>query len=415
MTTSNGATVERKEPDSSRGEPLFGFLETALKIVTGGFGLVAAIGFPAVAAHLIRFGVPLTAATYHDILRAGILPTLVLALFAAYCATAANALTRMTLRHFLGLHSYLLLPLVIVAYLAVVIALLAYLLIIAWGLLWPVRFAIEHLSTRRITNRELLVASAVLVLACTLALVLLRATKRFWHKRNGAFWDFARRILPDRHRQPVIKDVTVFEAQSASTSVNDEAETTSSSEDAKWMWLQSFLFILLVLLMMYCVKAILFLWNPLFGSAFHHRYVMLLALAVGALFGLFLAGVVLARDTSPGEQVGAKYRRTIFTIVAFAYLSFECCYAFWWYPRLDANLGGGLPASATLWIKSDDDARDIRTVLTRARVAKVGSLNRVERLFIILDGDQAILLSDTQRPPAKAMLVSRSRFAAVSW
>jgi len=64
-------------PDAKSGS-VIGTLEQALKLVAGGAVVVAAMGFPAVYIHFLRFNIPTSFISYDLVLRAGAVPVLLL-------------------------------------------------------------------------------------------------------------------------------------------------------------------------------------------------------------------------------------------------------------------------------------------------------------------------------------------------
>ena len=102
-------------------------------------------------------------------------------------------------------------------------------------------------------------------------------------------------------------------------------------------------------------------------------------------------------------------------IASGVYILFELAYCMWGFPRLSAGFGGGAPRATTLWLKREDDATDITSVLSGTVVTNIGSLNRIDKLYVLAGRENDLLLTNRHRGPAKAMLISRSRLVAVSW
>jgi hypothetical protein len=365
---------------------LLTWLENLLKLTTAGVGLIAGIGLPAVAIHLAHFGVPLGTATYYDVLRAGILPALALAIIAMYCIVAGRALKRMSWREFLGLHSWLLLPLLLPVYILLLVGGLSGLLVEVWVILLPIRALFGRLSGIHVSNRYLLIASGgvLLVLILVLLLVLRKKSPR------------APKVLRKRQNKAVASNVP------------DPLSPTFFT-----------LFLLACALMplptMYFIKWLLHIWDPNLGKTIHHTYILLAAVGCGVVLTLFMAGLFVAISASSDKKDAGKHRRTIFGIAAAAYLAFEVSYSMWVYPRLYSGLGGGRPRPATLWLKQEDDGRDIATVLANSHITGADRLQRVDHVFILLDGEQNVVLTDTDRGPGKAILVSKTRLMAISW
>ncbi len=375
--------VDAEKSNDAERHGLLTRLENLLKLATAGAVLIAGIGLPAVAIHLAHFGVPLGTATYYDVLRAGILPALVLAIIAMYCIVAGRALKRMSWREFLGLHSWLLLPILLPVYILLLVGALSGLLLEVWVILLPIRALFGWLSGIHVSNRYLLVASGGLILVLILVL---------WKK-----FARARKMRRKQQEKAVAPNVT--------------------DPFPSGLFLLAFLLAcaLTPLATMYGIKWLLHIWDPNLGKIIHHTYVLLAAVSCGVVLTLFMGGLFLAMSASSDKKEGAKHRGTIFGIAAAAYLAFEISYSMWVYPRLYSGLGGGRPRPATLWLKQEDDGKDIATVLASSRIMSANRLQRVDHVFILLDGEQNVVLTDTGLGPGKAILVSKTRLMAISW
>lgn len=345
---------------------LLSWLETLLKFATAGLGLVAAIGLPAVAIHMMKFGVPIRTVIYQDVIYAGMLPALVLAVVAAYCVAAGQALKVMRLRQVQSIVALVgLLPLILIGSLSAQA-------LFAWALLWPFRWLLEQISEIQIGNRTLLVVSGIVMLVTT--------------------------------------PITWFFVAKADKHWSDDAEEINKVPP--W-WFSGGCFLVGSFFWLYCVKGILHIWDPQLGEALPHRYVIGASVGLGIAFTLVLVTLTSAEGTT--EVATTRDRLIVYLLAVVVYVAFEVAYSMWGYPRLHSGLGGGLPQRVTLWLKQEDHANDIASVLTGAEVASAGSLRRVERVYVLLDREKELLLTDTAIGPGKAILVSKDRLMAISW
>lgn len=400
-------------------------IEQVVKFVTGSLVLVAAIGLPAVTFHLISFGAPPSTAAYQHVIRAGVLPAVILAVLAVYSVAASKALTRMSLRQFLGFHSLVLLPVLFGAYLVLLVGVLSYALLALWATLWVLRLGLERVVSVSLDNRQLLVISAVILAIIAVVVAIVKLTEKRW--ATSRFAPLLSRITgpptrpPARPQPPaepsLLTAPTGPPAPPSATATSDRPTGGSASKtESRWDWLLGLFFIPMAFLMVYCIKGILHIWDPALGTALTHRYVWYAATAVGVVLGVFIAGIFLAASPTPvSPKATPRQRRLMALGVVLAYLVFEAVYSWWGYPRLHSSWGGGRPQPVTLWLKRDDAGEDITTLLKGARIAEAGSLRRVDRVFVVLDGDKDLLLTDTTRGPATSLLVSRGRLQAISW
>lgn len=378
--------------------------EKLLKLATAGLGVVAAIGFPAVAVHMHRFGVPIRTANYSNILRAGVLPATVLLVGMLYCIAASRALAKMSLRQFLAFHSYVVIPLLVPAYLLVFVGLLCFYLIIIWACFWPFRYLLDSVSDISISNRGLLVFSFAFLVIISLVLLLLMLTRRFWINRPGRFWQFHRFFFDTRRRRRL----------EGSDSDGQTAKQKVQSLDFKWVWLK-FLWFLPAPFVDYSVKGVLHIWDPGISSALIHKYLMLGWVCVGVVCFVLIAGIFLNDPKKLGPKDSRGSAKIVATILVFLYIAFEVSYSMWIYPRMHSDLGGGRPRMAVLWLKQEDGAKDISTTLKNVEISSVKGLRQVGNVFIILQDKDNVLLTDEPLGPGRAVLLNKDRIMSISW
>jgi hypothetical protein len=391
-------------PNATVGAPSnpLGWIETALKVATAGLGLVAAIGLPAVAVQLARYGVPLATASYPDVLRAGILPAIALLLVTLYCMVASTALKKHGWRRFLRQHSLLLLPLLIPSWFVLVAGLVAYALIAGWGLLWALRWVATGLTSFQATDRDLLFAAGSVELVLLLLVLLARVTRRYWADRRGRFWSWLAGMFDESRSN---SDGAPAPSQ----------EATDKKDDETLRWLIFPMLLLMFLLVLYSLKGLLHIWNPAFSSLLPHRLVWLGSTVMGSLFAVFFAVSLLTDSKSSDQLPSRKSWIAVLCIAGVAYLLFELGYSTWGYPRLYSGLGGGRPYPVTLWLKSDDSASDIMLRFRNVRVTTMGGSTRVDSLMVLYGGDATLLVTDASVGPADALQLNRVRLTAVTW
>jgi hypothetical protein len=152
---------------TSSGTAVLGTVENALRIIVAGLGIVAALGFPAVYLHFSTFGVPTSFISYDHILRAGVLPAILLMLFGTYIYWAVKGFqSGMIAMHFafvLAILGPLLLPLFLLA----LAGLLSAYILMAWVILWPFVRLTSRIFSIDIPTR------VILYCACAIAVFLI--------------------------------------------------------------------------------------------------------------------------------------------------------------------------------------------------------------------------------------------------
>jgi hypothetical protein len=384
-------------PPASAPSSLWSRTENVLKTVTAGVGLVAAIGFPAVAVQLFRFGVPTAAYTYEQVLRAGILPAAVLVILAAYAVAGAKVVATSGWRRFFGLHSLLLLPLMVPAFIVLLLGVVAYLVLCLWALLWVVVQGAGFVAEVAVSNRTLLQISAI-VLAVTgvlfLTALVLQKHVPVVGRLLGAF---ARSSDSNRRVQPPAQEA---------------APTSLATPRIEWFGLAMLLIAPLVYV--YALWAVAYIWDPALTGAVRHLYLMSGALTIGALLDAFYIGTTQFARRGAGDAAPSS-RRMLVGAVAIVYVIFEASYAAWWYPRLPAGFGGGKPSPITLWLKGDDPGGDIASALARITAAPSRGMTRVDGAYILSEAADRVILTNANEPPAEGIFISRSRIMGVSW
>jgi hypothetical protein len=172
-----------------------------------------------------------------------------------------------------------------------------------------------------------------------------------------------------------------------------------------WLWP---LIIFVVLTSTYSIKLLVIIWNPRLREYVSDEYLIV---------GLIVFAIIWALSAAASSIGGAPARHTwkiIIPVGVAIYIAFEAVYALWVYPRLWPGLGGGLPRDVTLWLKQEDHASDIASVLN-TRITPAGSSQRVDGLYVLLDREGDLLLTDTAIGPGRAILVRKDRLMAISW
>src|SRR5438045_8663378 len=122
-------------------------------------------------------------------------------------------------------------------------------------------------------NRVLLEVAALLLSAWGLFLLVLKVTEKWWGTREGAIWRYFAIMLGNISDEKSKKGPTIDAPPQQS---GNEAKTKKSAEWVIWLITPP-----LFLLMLYCLKAIMYIWDPRFGTAIHHSYVLIASVAGG--------------------------------------------------------------------------------------------------------------------------------------
>jgi hypothetical protein len=402
--------------DNAQRVGIVGQFENILKIVTGAIGLVAAIGFPAVALHLIGYGVPVRTASYDFILRAGALPAIVLVLLVAYAYAARRMIARTGVGGVLAAH---MLPFFVPAFLVMFGGLLAYLVLLVWAMLWGIRWLIGDWVGASLSNRTLLLAAAVMVAGAYGLYGVVVATRRYWIHRQGFVWRFLGALVEksdgvEGSRQTSGTPAGVPAEQTPAPSSTGTVSKPTTSADSSFDWALGLVFVPVSLLVLYSIKGVLYVWDPGWSTFLPHRYIFYGSMFFGLLFTLLMV-IVTRSQKADDSSSGPRGNRGLIVTVALAYVVFEVSYCAWAYPRLYSGVGGGRPTPVTVWLKADDGGADVLAVLSKANTTTVTGATRLGAVFMLFDNADGILLTDTQVSPGKAVFIPHNRVTALSW
>jgi hypothetical protein len=393
--------------------------ENVLKLVTGAVGLVAAIGFPAVAVHLVSFGVPVGRADYDFILRAGVLPALVLIVMVAYAYAASRVVAHAGVGGLLTAH---LLPVFVPILLVLFAGLFAYVVLFIWGVLWSLVWMLHGWKGVSIGNRTLLLIAGALVTALYGIYGLLFVTRRFWADRPGRSWRVLGQIVDSmdsgeaRVRRERARTGVAQVPGTSSPSTSEATSTPAKNESSSWEWVIGLAFIPVSLLVLYSIKGVMYVWEPSWGALLPHRYIIYASILLGVLFTLLMLGVSTldhANAAAAGKPKGPSWAMVV--TVALAYVIFEVSYCWWGYPCLYAGLGGGRPTPVTIWLKSDDGVADILALLASAKETTIAGAKRLDGVFVLFDNTEGIVLTDTSAAPGRTIFIPHDRVTALSW
>ena len=366
-------------------------IEKIAKAATASVVLVAAIGFPAVVLNLRRYGAPATLMSYDDVVRAGILPAVVLVVLFFYTVMSIGALSLGGWRGLISSHVYLFLPASILVYVAQMVCCLCLFAVATWGLLWLPRSLMEtFLPGHSVTNRQLMMIAGTLDAVAITALVILWLTRKVWIVRPGRPWEWVRAFFGD--------------------------ERDPGKNEMKWYWPAYLPASILIAL---AVKVFLWIWDPRMAGLASTRSFFVVGLACGLLSSAFMfTGTFYAKEVGalpPGQYSSKRQRLWLYGLGILVYVTFECSYSLWGYPRLSSAMGGGRPDTVTLWMKRDEGIADLNQHLPLARIVNNGAMVRVDGIFTVIEGKEGLLLTDQPMPPRKALLVAKRRIMATSW
>lgn len=398
---------------------IVGQFENILKILTGAVSLVTAIGFPAVAIHLVTYGVPVRTASYDFIFSAGLLPAFVLVVMVAYAYVASKIVANAGVR---GLLTASLLPVFLPALLVLIAGTMAYVILLFWAMLWTLAWVLRSWSGRLISNQTLLVVSAVGIGAIWALYLLAMATRRYWGHRSGRFWRWLAGVLDsssaaDSSLSKKQRDTpSASEGQRAEGSTLSPTDASPPEKTTSWSALAiGLVFIPISILVLYSIRGVLYVWDPRLGAFLPHRYIFYTSIVFGLLFTLLMFLMMTLEISRSASDRSRTPSRSMIATVVLASLLFEAAYSTWAYPRLYSGLGGGRPTPVTVWLKTDDSLADILSLLPQAKPTIIVGAKKLDDVSVLFENADGIVLTDTSTAPRKAIFIRRDRVTAISW
>jgi hypothetical protein len=388
---------------------IVGKLEPMLKLAAVGFGLVAAMGLPAVYINFQRFGVPSHFISYDLVLRAGVVPTIPLVLFSLYVYAAVREYMRGEKKlRFLNVPLALSTPIAVVTYLLLLAGLFALVPLELWATLWPVAWVLRKYVGWNLTNRQLLIAPSLIALS---VFGVYQIAKRL--ALRGNFTPSLGQLFRSRLR----RDKLGAEAADAATPV---ARPKAAGEEDESLQLLGLVFLgapVYSVAMLYCVKGFLYLWSPDWSPAYlSHYYILTSGVTGGLVLGIYFAFVTFSEWLA-----GTNRRRrliafvVIISMVVMVLLASISFYSYSVYPILPQGLGGGKPARVVVWFSHDDLPADLQRRLSRASFGGDDKVARGENLYLLYESADGLILSDGDQPPATGLRIAHDKVKALSW
>jgi hypothetical protein len=387
-----------------------------LEIIVGAAAIAAAIGLPAVYVHYTSFGVPTSFVTYDQILRAGILPALLLLLVAWYVYLTIEEYKEGTSK--VGafmVPSMLVAPIPIAAALIFLAGGLANSTWLFWHSLRPIFWALSKFAlpvSERIHLYLAIGAGIILFIAGGIETI------------YEIVMEEQRQHRP-MHADPEQVSLPPRAADDDATDVNSQETEFKKLQTklARWLiagsvWLIiSFMGLAYMLLAVHSVQWYLDQLDV--DVAFLTKYQDdLYSIVVGAWLGT-LAFIILV-STWHLMRSGNQRLRLLITFVNILMVSSSFATVVWGYsvhlyPQIPPAFGGGRSDLAMVWIAKDDLPADVRGQLRRARCVTIGTVVRCQGVYLFYIGPDIVILADHSKDARNAILIPRAKIKAVSW
>ena len=466
----NTVLLPGKTTSTTSKKPFLGTLENIIKVGTGLLIIVAAVGLPAVCLHFARFGIPVTFASYDQLLRAGILPALFLVIVCSYIYWAASKFKMpdtntspfgILKKEFFGASFVLF----IFTYLAMVV-------LINWGWLWLIVYLPCKLFGVLVPYKTLLIASLVLTTLMILIFLNRRVStdSRRLVLKSGTTeveWEDLGRLLISQDvpilggllRGPVnaeagklvaeileldsdspievinavqsdskaIQKLRQFEMDQNARMEEFQREETKAfladidsakRREGKAIKLVSFMIasIIISIITVFMVKLILSLWDPAIVEDFNTLQIIEWGSIVGLSYSILIIFTkVIFWVNCPNRSI--RRFGLVFAVVlgAVIYLAGATYYSYTLYPNLPKAIGGGKPEEIIIWVSQDvlSESRDLLSIEPDS--LHDGELIKISELYLLLKTKENYILTNNPTPPATGWMISKDKIHAVSW
>jgi len=387
-------------------------IETVIKLLGVAGAMSTAMGLPAVYLHFKRLGLPTFYIDYEQVLSAGILPTVLLAVIALYFWEVLRRARRG--EESKPLVGAVAIPLLLPTLPILVLGMVAYVLLCVWGSLWLIMLPFRQWGVLDLTNRELLYGAASLSAVGSLAYV------------------FRERLLLFK---PVCWLLTHFAAlsrrfdddQSSSRSerplpVDSSKQTKTQEQNAReWLPLLSFLWpgvTIMFIGLLFAIKGVLYLWEPPLARVLPGGAILWAGIGLGFGYGLGLSSIAsldfLKCESRRLKNIGLAI--LMLSLVLTGGFSITL-YSSRVYPALSQGWGGGRPERATVWIdrKALPPVEEMRRCLPSTSVSVEDDVVRVDSTLVLRAGKETILLVDSSATtPGLALPIGSLKMVALA-
>ncbi len=371
----------------STAEAIISKVESYLKLLAAGAGLITALGFPAVYIQFSRLNIPGQFVSYDQVIRAGVVPAMALALLGLYIYWGLSEFQRgkkaedMYSLAPLGLLIGLLFLSMFIVWFA---GFISFFVLVFWGLAW----IISRVLGFGAGDRDLLYLAVALLFVFLLAeaFVLPRVFRRWGNDKPPA----------------------------------DQKSTFEDFNPKRfillWTLLAAIVFPSVSMGLLYLCKIVLQLWDPKLSGLIANDNIVLFGVAVLfdiSLFGaLFLIYMPMQSPTRSERTQGiVAFALTVLVI----YLVLVGVYSYVFYPRIPASLGGGQLASIVYWIDKQEFPQTLVAKLAKAKFVEESNLIRCEGIYLVYANSDIVIVADQSEPPASSFLVPRDKIKAISW
>ena len=355
------------------------------------------MGLPAVNIQYARYSIPTALITYDEILRAGVLPTVALALVAAYLywvhkeSRAPKRTSRASL-----LLQVVMWPIVLPLTLALFTAVLCFYVLALWGALWLFARPFGYFDIS-FTNRDLLKGAAVLLVPMIGLFVwaVVRSNDEAKPEptaaagtQGGARTDPVRGYLRKFLESP--REVPIHVLAMGVVSLP-----------------------LALVLYALIVKVVLYLWEPGWSDLFTYWYAIGGAVIVGLLY-LTMAVLFIAlgwmKDADGSKRILGFV--AVAVILSTAYVSLAAYYSYRIYPWLPRGFGGGRADGVVVWVSSDSA---LGLPKSSACVPAGANAVRCQGLSLLLADSDKVLLVTRPGGSMEGVLLSRDDVHVIAW
>ncbi len=358
--------------------------EFMLKFAGIGGALTALMGLPAVYLHFQRYGVPAHFIDYQMVLKAGILPTLLLCLLVGYLIWLGQDFARGNRIADIKLLPMLLGLPVAILFIPLAIGCLAY--------------AIQNLLevTTNIDDRMRLFASIGIAVPISVVVAIRYCRKRKMRAKNEE-----------------------YESKDEKSETKDEAANNNAIVIAifsGWFLVPILLFMLLM------NRQVMVLWDSNLEERISTSLVVLFGLVLGALFVLASNLLNIAESQKTSNDSLKKLAATSgVAALIFLFLTLAALYSSEIYPNLSRALGGGKPVSVSLWLSKENQlvfrrgGGDSSSGVASNSYDALVRINDIYMVHATKDYSVFVDQMDYRTDKLTGMVLRNSQIRAISW
>lgn len=397
------------------------------------------MGFSAVHVHFSRLNVPSHFIDYQVVLKAGMIPAILLAILATYVVWTSRSIRENA--KLSALQIMPILPLMFLSILFLIIGTLFSLLLLVWCIAWVIHFPIDATFGISLSTRQLFYAGIGLFLVAGILQLIYRKffglTKRRWGRLFSkpefmphGFQNFVANGLRFKFldsscafTEEVMQRKVTRQANGEQNTVLPKKQKNYEMSPKVWLYLLPLCWLIMpsaFIALFFATKTVIYLWDPALSQQLPSTNLLLWSgLIAGVFYSLSVTAAVFDLDGILNSQnrgirlIGITEGAAALLIT---YVIFATLYTTKIYPNLGRTWGGGRPASISICLAKDDipNADILKELLPHASIGTSKDTLCIDSVFLVHSTKENSIIIDKMDGAPSGMVVSNDRIQLIT-